>query len=188
MWQIENAVREVLALDIDSGFRCKEGACTCPFIDSGLLRVCLLHIRGPLGAASRYDPAKPRSPCNFSTPEPGLDENANSPRFSPAVRRVGRQGSIAAGSCPAHSSSGPTCDAACLGYRDTTACRTFGPSHRHSPSPAACGCRPPAEIFPGPSKDVIRRRAGAGGLGVGSSAACIQTISHTDQRKSREKF
>ena len=30
MWQIENAVREVLALDIDSGFRCKEGACTCP--------------------------------------------------------------------------------------------------------------------------------------------------------------
>ena len=31
MWQIENAVKDVLALDIDSGFRCKGGPCTCPF-------------------------------------------------------------------------------------------------------------------------------------------------------------
>ncbi|MCZ6547248.1 MAG: NAD(P)-dependent oxidoreductase [Deltaproteobacteria bacterium] len=32
MWQIENAVTDVLALDIDSGFRCKGGPCTCPLI------------------------------------------------------------------------------------------------------------------------------------------------------------
>ncbi len=31
MWQIENAVKDVLALDIDSGFRRKGGPCTCPF-------------------------------------------------------------------------------------------------------------------------------------------------------------
>ena len=35
MWQIENAVKDVLALDIDSGFRCKGGACTCPFRGRG---------------------------------------------------------------------------------------------------------------------------------------------------------
>ncbi len=32
MWQIENAVKDVLALDIDSGFPCKGGPCTCPLI------------------------------------------------------------------------------------------------------------------------------------------------------------
>ncbi len=32
MWQIENAVKDVLALDIDSGFRCKGGPCTCPLM------------------------------------------------------------------------------------------------------------------------------------------------------------
>ncbi|MDP2606396.1 MAG: hypothetical protein Q8S00_27965, partial [Deltaproteobacteria bacterium] len=30
MWQIENAVTDVLALDIDSGFLCNGRPCTCP--------------------------------------------------------------------------------------------------------------------------------------------------------------
>ncbi len=35
MGQIENAVKDVLALDIDSGFRCKGGPCTCPMNGNG---------------------------------------------------------------------------------------------------------------------------------------------------------
>jgi len=33
MWQIENAVTDVLALDIDSGFLCNGRPCTCPVRD-----------------------------------------------------------------------------------------------------------------------------------------------------------
>jgi len=41
MWQIENAVTDVLALDIDSRFLCNGRPCTCPVIAIGLLRLSL---------------------------------------------------------------------------------------------------------------------------------------------------
>jgi len=50
MWQIENAVKDVLALDIDSGFRCKGGPCTCPIRINEQYRICFVWSDdGPLG-------------------------------------------------------------------------------------------------------------------------------------------
>jgi len=44
MWQIENAVTDVLALAIDSGFICNGGPCTCPLI-GGITRGNISAIR-----------------------------------------------------------------------------------------------------------------------------------------------
>ena len=45
MWQIENAVTDVLALDIDSGFLCNGRPCTCPINGKDFVRDPSVKVR-----------------------------------------------------------------------------------------------------------------------------------------------